>query len=169
LLLICSELLCPPIRNLPMSSAPSVTDLRPDLLWRSLLLALVSLMHLAGMMLLLLLPLPTGVLALLAFGWARMCVHDWRNQLRAYGRVAAIRVQATGHIESIGPYGNAEPVRLLGGSFVLPRVAWLRLEFADCSRYGELLVGDRCLDSAWHWLQLNWRQHGARFGQPDRS
>ncbi len=102
-------------------------------------------------------------------GWLWMCVHDWRTQLRAYRRVAAIRIQVSGRIECIGPCGHTEPLRLLGGSLVLPRIAWLRFEFEDHSRYGELLVGDSRLCAGWHWLQLSWRQHGARFGQPDRS
>ncbi len=169
MLLICWGMLRLPIRDLPMSSTPSVTDLRPDWLLRSVLLVFASLMQLAGLVLLLLMPLPAGVRALLILGWSWMCVHDWRSQLRAYRRVAAIRIQVTGLIETIRPGGYAEPVRLLGGSLVLPRIAWLRLEFADRSRYGELLAGDSRLCPGWHWLQLSWRQHGPRFGQPDRS
>ncbi len=169
MLLICWELLCPRIRNSPMSSTPSVTDLRPDWLLRSLLLVFAALMHVAGLVLLLRMPLPAGLCALMILGWSCVCVHDWRNQLRAYRRVAAIRIQGTGRIEIIDPRGHTEPVRLLAGSFVLPRVAWLRLEFADRSHYGELLSGESCLCAAWHWLQLSWRQRGARFGQPDRS
>lgn len=169
MLLICWGLLRPQIRNSPMSSTPSATDLRPDRLLRSLLLAIASVLHLAGLVLLLLMPLPAGVRALIILSWSWLCVHEWRSQLRAYRRVTAIRIQVTGRIETIGPGGGAEPVRVLGGSFVLPRIAWLRLEFADHSRYGELLAGDPCLCAGWHWLQLSWRQHGPRFGQPDRS
>lgn len=152
-----------------MSSTPSVPDLRPDWLLRSLLLVTASLLHLAGMALLLLMPLPAGVRALMILGWLWLCAHDWRSQRRAFRRVTAIRVQVTGRIETIGPSGQMEPVRLLGGSLVLPRIAWLRFEFADRSHYAELLAGDSCRCAGWHWLQLSWRQHGARFGQPERS
>jgi hypothetical protein len=134
-----------------------------------LLLLTASVMHLAGFVLLVLLPLPAGVRALMILCWLCVCVQEWRSQLRAYRRVAAIRIQVTGRIETIGPCGHTEAVRLLGGSLILPRFAWLRLEFADRSRYGELLAGDSCLCAGWHWLQLNSRQHGVRFGQPDRS
>jgi hypothetical protein len=126
-------------------------------------------LQLAGLMVLLLMPLPAGLRALMIPGWSWLCVHDWRNQLRAYRRVTVIRIQVTGRIETIGRSGQMEPVRLLGGSLVLPRIAWLRLEFADGSRYGELLAGDSCRCAGWHWLQLGWRQHGLRFGQPERS
>ena len=169
LLLICWGLLCPQIRNSPMSSTPSATDLRPDWLLRSLLLVIASVLHLAGLVLLLVMPLSPGICALMIVAWSWLCVHEWRSQLRAYRRVTAIRIQVTGRIETIGPGGAAEPVRLLGGSLVLPGIAWLRLEFADHSHYGELLAGDRSRCASRHWLQLSWRQHGPRFGQPDRS
>jgi hypothetical protein len=148
---------------------PSVTDLRPDRLLRSLLLLAASVMQLAGVALLFHMPLPYGVRALMLVAWMWICVYDWRSQLRAYRRVAAIRIQVTGRIDTIRPGGQTEPVRLLGGSLVLPRIAWLRLEFADRSHYAELLTGDSRLCAGWHWLQLSWRQHGLRFGQPDRS
>lgn len=134
-----------------------------------MLMVTASVLHLAGLVLLLLMPLPAVVRVLVIPGWLWMCVHDWRSQLRAYRRVTVIRIQVTGRIETIGPCGQIEPVRLLGGSLVLPRIAWLRFEFADRSRYGELLAGDSFRSAGWHWLQLSWRQHGVRFGQPERS
>ena len=169
MLLICSVLHHLPIRNLPMSSTPFETDLRADRRLRCLLMVLASGLHLAGAVLLLNMRLPAGVHVLLLTAWVCMCARDWRYQLRAYRRVTAIRIQDSGHIETVGPGGLVEPVRLLGGSVVLPQIAWLRLAFADRSCYGELLAGDACRSTAWHRLQLGWRQHGARFGQPDRS
>lgn len=134
-----------------------------------MLMVTASVLHLAGLVLLLLMPLPAVVRVLVIPGWLWICVNDWRSQLRAYRRVTVIRIQVTGRIETIGPSGQMEPVRLLCGSLVLPRIAWLRFEFADRSRYGELLAGDSCRCAGWHWLQLGWRQHGSRFGQPERS
>lgn len=152
-----------------MSSTPCATDLWIDRRLRRLLMLLVSVLHLAGAALLLLLPLSAGLRALLIAAWACLCLRDWRKQLRGYSRVAAIRLRDSGLVETIDPAGQAEPVRLLDGSIVLPRLAWLRLAFADRGSYGELLAGDACRSAAWHRLQLAWRQHGARFGQPDRS
>lgn len=152
-----------------MSSTPCETDLRADPLLRCLLMTIASGLHLAGVGLLSQMPIPAGARAVLLSAWFCMCARDWRNQLRAYRRVAAIRIRGSGQIEAVGSGGRVEPARLLAGSVVLPQIAWLRLAFADRSCYGELLAGDASRSTAWHWLQLGWQQHGARFGQPDRS
>jgi hypothetical protein len=157
------------MRKSPISFTPSVADLQPDRLLRLLLLIFAAILHLAGFVLLLGTPLPGGALVLLVLAWSWLCLRDWRNQLRAYRRVAAIRICSDGCIETVDMHGQTERVQLRAGSLILPRVAWLRLEFADRSHFGELLSGDARRCARWHWLQLASRQHGARFGRPDRS
>jgi hypothetical protein len=51
----------------------------------------------------------------------------------------------------------------------MSRVAWLRLEFDDGLRYGELLTGNPRRDEQWRRLQLIWRQPAAAFGGPEGS
>ncbi len=169
LLLICWGPGRPQMHNSPKSSTLSATDLQPDWLLRLLLLIVAAILHLAGFVLLLMTPLPGGIFVLLTLAWAWLCLRDWRDQFRAYGRVAAIRICSDGGIETVDIHGKTETVRLLAGSLILPRIAWLRLEFANGRHFGELLSGDARRCARWHWLQLASRQHGARFGRPDRS
>ena len=110
--------------------------------------------------------LPKLVLVLVCIGCARQ---EWTRQERGYGRVESIRVHEDGHLECVDPAGAVEPVRLLGGSLVLPRIAWLRIQFADGSHYGELLSGNPARHADWHGLQLIRMQCSVRFGRHDRS
>jgi hypothetical protein len=94
---------------------------------------------------------------------------EWIRQERGYRRVESIRIHEDGCLECVAFSGTVEPVRLLGGSIVLPRLAWLRVQFADGSHYGELLSGDVATDPDWHGLQLIRMQCSVHFGRTDRS
>jgi hypothetical protein len=150
-----------------MSSVPSAVVLEADERSRLLVMACAAVLHLSGLLLLLNLPTAAISTALLLCGWLYLCYRDWHRQLCGYRRIAGIRIDGAGAIESIDTLGNRQGLRLLSGSFVLPRLAWLRLGFRDRKWHSELLMASRCEARGWHWLQLCWRQQGKHFGRFD--
>jgi hypothetical protein len=146
---------------------PYAVQIEPDSRLRCLSLCCGLLLYLAGAVLLL--GIPLGILSrlLILALWFALGANEWRRQKQGFGRVAGIRIRENGALECIDAQGTAEAVRLMGGSFVLPRLAWLRVKFADGSHYGELLAGDTDRDPGWHGLQLVWAQCGHRFGRLD--
>ncbi|MDH4046755.1 MAG: hypothetical protein OEW68_01665 [Gammaproteobacteria bacterium] len=121
----------------------------------------------AGATLILGLPTPAGITALLLGSWLCLAWHESAAQWHGYRKVAAIRIDKEGFIETIDTAGRRCPAELVGGSFVLQRMAWLRLRLANGQCYAELLVGDGGDSDSWHWLQLMWRQNGAHVGRMD--
>jgi hypothetical protein len=146
---------------------PFAVQIHPDRRLRAVPQVCGFLIYALGVSLLLMLAIETlPKLALMAF-----CIvaaqNEWRRQFRGYRRVEAIRIHEDGMLECVGAGGTIEQVSLLGGSIVLPRLAWLRIKFADGSHYGELLSGDPARHPDWHRLQLIRMQCGVRFGRTD--
>jgi hypothetical protein len=132
-----------------------------------LVLGCAAVLHAAGTLILIGLHMtPFGKVLLLA-AWLWLSVGDWRRQLGAYRLVSRIRISSDGAIEGIAADGRRQPLRLRGGSFVLPQFAWLSLESPRHLRYAELLLARNCPAADWHWLQLVGRQQGRRFGRID--
>lgn len=114
-------------------------------------------------------PLPLVLGIPLAAAWAFASYRDLRNLARGAARLTALCLDAEGNIAGLGPDGRAEPLRLLAGSRVLKKLAWLRVRFADGLQHAELLAGDPATDPAWQRLQLIWRLRRGAFGGPDGS
>jgi hypothetical protein len=66
----------------------------------------------------------------------------------------------------VGTDGRRTEAKLLTGSVVMRRVAWLRFRDGDGIRYQELLVARWIEPSAWHRLQLVWQFRDRGFGHP---
>jgi hypothetical protein len=148
---------------------PYVVQIHPDRRLRVLPQVCGVLLYAVGAALLLVVAidtLPKLLLIACCFACARK---EWRQQARGYGRVETIRIHEDGRLECVASSGTVQSVRLLGGSMVLPRHAWLRIQFADGSHYGELLSGDPARHPDWHGLQLIRMQCSVRFGRTDRS
>ena len=88
---------------------------------------------------------------------------------RAASRIAGIQIDSSGEFLVADHRGCTEPVRLLAGSIVLGRIAWLRFRFEDGHKYAELLCGNVVKDPQWHRFQLIWRQTRQIVGRVDRS
>lgn len=146
---------------------PYAVQIKPDPRLRRLLLACGALLYALGAALLIGLPLALLPKFALLAAWLAHGAVEWRRQARGYRRVAGIRIRESGALDCIDSRGKQEPAGLMGGSFVLRRLAWLRLNFADGSHYGELLSGDAQRHPAWHGLQLTWAQCRHRFGRLD--
>jgi hypothetical protein len=135
-----------------------------------LVLACGSLLQATGLLLLVGLPLAVGAKATLLCAWCWLGWRDWDSQLRGYTRVSRISIDGDGSIQGIDVHGHCKQMRLLRGSLVLARIAWLRFDFSDRRHYSEMLLGAQGAMGAsrdWHWLQLTWRQRGSRFGRID--
>jgi len=122
-----------------------------------------------GFVLIVLMPLAPVWRMLLAFAWIGESLRELRGLARGAARLRFIRLDADGNITGLGPDGRCETLALLSGSIVLSRLGWLRVRFADGSRYGELLRGDPARDPEWQRLQLIWRHSRTAFGRQDGS
>ena len=113
----------------------------------------------------------------LSWSWRTVCIAAWigdcgrtlyRHQ-RAARRVAVIRIDAEGGISGRAADGTAVRLRLMTGSVVLSKIAWLRLRLDDGSEFAQLLAARRIQIEAWHGLQLIWQQCRESFGQSCRA
>ena len=124
---------------------------------------------LAGLAIILTLPLAPLLRVLLACTWLAENTRECRRQIRGAARIGRITLNAHGNIAGTAPDGRPLSLMLLSGSVVLSRLAFLRVQFADGSDYVELLRGDPAADIEWQRLQLIWRHCHAAFGRQDGS
>jgi hypothetical protein len=146
-----------------MSSRRFVADLKPDPLLRKIVMLAACAAVLVGLVLLMRLPLPVPVRALLIALWLFTGLRQLGRHARGMQRVKAIRLQE-GEATVIDRQGRPSPVRIMSGSVVLPKLAWLRLRCPDGLVIGELLRGDAATDKQWRHLQILWRQGAGPFG-----
>lgn len=104
-----------------------------------------------------------------ALFWLALSVYEVRCYAQAASKVRRLRLCADGSAVARLADGRWRPVRLLPGSVVLRKVAWLRIRLPNGLDYGELLSGSSRNDAHWHRLQLIWRQNQAAFGRPQRN
>ena len=146
-----------------MSSRRFVADLKPDPLLRKIVMLAACAAVLVGLVLLMRLPLPVPVRALLIALWLFTSLRQLGRHTRGMQRVKAIRLQED-EATVIDRQGRQSPVRIMSGSVVLPKLAWLRLRGPDGLVIGELLRGDAATDKQWRHLQILWRQGAGPFG-----
>lgn len=118
-----------------------------------------------GLALLLHLPLTALMRLPLIACWLFACVRQLGRQSRGVQRVTAIRL-GVDEATVVDRQGRLSPARIMSGSVVLARFAWLRLQFPDGLIYGELLHGDAARNEQWRRLQILWRQGAVSFGAP---
>lgn len=151
-----------------MSSPAFEVVLRPEPSVRRLVLIAGAVAMLGGLMLVSHLGLPPVWRATLACVWLTDCLWSLTALARGARRLRKIRLDSAGEMVALGPGGRVEALTLLTGSFVLRRIAWLRVGFPDGSRHAELLLADSEESAAWHGLQLVWQQARGAFGHPVR-
>lgn len=119
---------------------------------------------LTGIALLMRLPIAAWLRLGLAIAWLAGNAWEISRLSRGAGRVKEIRV-GPGEATVINRQGQQEPVQIMAGSVVLPRLAWLRLKLSDGLIFGELLRGDPATNQQWRHLQILWRQGPGTFGR----
>lgn len=118
---------------------------------------------LSGFVLIIRLPVAAWIRLGLAIVWIASQVWQIGKLSRGAARVRAIRL-GPDFASVVDRRGREEPVQIMSGSVVLPRLAWLRLRLSDGSHYGELLRSNPARDRHWRYLQILWRQAPAAFG-----
>lgn len=119
---------------------------------------------LTGFALLIHLPIAPWARLGLAILWLVSQSREISRLARGAGRVKEIRIgKAAATV--VDRQGREEPVRILSGSVVLPKLAWLRLRLPDGLICSELLRGDPASNKQWRHLQILWRQGPGTFGR----
>jgi hypothetical protein len=152
-----------------VSSSEFSAELKPEERLRNLVLLSGAAATIAGFALIIHMPVNIVLRALLAVCWLGHGGFELFARAEAASRVTAIQVDSSGEFRVAGHRGHTEPVRLLAGSIVLGRLAWLRIRFEDGCKYAELLSGNAVKDPQWHRFQLIWRQTRQIVGRVDRS
>ena len=146
-----------------MSSSAYEAELAPNDCLRAGLLVFGCGAILAGLLLVLTLPVTTAFKAALAACWMFAGMLELAAFRRGMARIYRIRIRSDGTLMAVGRSGTSHALLLLPGSVVLDRFAWLRLRFDDGLRCGELLAGDGAENEQWRRLLVIWRQR-RRFG-----
>jgi hypothetical protein len=119
------------------------------------------LLFLAGLFLVISLPLSATHRLLIAVLWLALSAYEWISNRRAYARYGILRIDAEGSVERRSNDGTWQKHALRSGSVVLARLAWLRLVTADGLRYAEFVRGDARESNDWRRFQVIWRHVGA--------
>ncbi len=144
-----------------MSSITYSAELRPDAVLRRIVLLSGSIFGVAGVVLILTLPLPAAALISGSGAWLVSCVWELVKTRRGYVLCRRLRVSANGDILQLDPDGVWHAARLLSGSVLLSRIGWIRLENTRGQKYAELVRGECRESDDWRRLQVIWRHIGA--------
>jgi len=100
----------------------------------------------------------TPVVAILALGlWLLWSGRELLRYRRCYGRWQRLSLLAPEGVARISGASDSESVRILPGSVILPRLAWLRLKAENGDVWGELVRGNARESEDWRRLQLVFR------------
>ena len=147
-----------------MPSKRFVAALKPDPLLRQVVMLAACAALLTGFALLIHLPIAPWARLGLAILWLVSQSREISRLARGAGRVKELRIgKAAATV--VDRQGREEPVRILSGSVVLPKLAWLRLRLPDGLICSELLRGDPASNKQWRHLQILWRQGPGSFGR----
>jgi hypothetical protein len=145
-----------------LSSTPYSTELTPEpRLRRAVLLAgLVA----SGVGVLVVVTLDVGGLwrSLAVLAWVGWSARELRVIANGYKRFGRIRIDSEGNVELLIGDVDWVAARLLSGSVVLERYAWLRIKPRHGRRYAEFIRGNSREDEMWRRLQVIWRHLGGR-------
>ncbi len=114
-----------------------------------------------------------GVIAILAMNadirwrsvaallWTLSAVRELCVITHGYKRFRRLRIYATGEVDLQGSDGKWCSAKILSGSVVLSRIAWLRLAPERGGHCAELVRGRSSESDAWRRFQVIWRHLGA--------
>lgn len=100
------------------------------------------------------LPGPLAVRALAAVLWLCGSLASVRRLLLTYRGIAGFRLYSDGSAELIRPDGRRIIGQLAPGTFVLRRLAWLRVSVPGRGPVGELVAGDPRTSQQWRRFQV---------------
>ena len=145
-----------------MSSIKYSTALTPDPALRRLVLLSGLVAALAGVAIIISLPMPWQWRALAAVGWCAWAARDLWLIASGHKVCHSIELGADGSARVFDGSGCCEVATLRAGSVVLPPLAWLRLQTGSGRLHGELLRRKTQQTHQWRRMQVIWRHLGAR-------
>lgn len=114
-----------------------------------------------GVVVILSLRLPAAVVIAASVVWLTLCAWELWQIRRGFLCCLRLRVSADGGIFMLDVDGEWQAAKLLPGSVVLRRVAWIRVATRQGLRVTEPFRGSCRESDEWRRLQVIWRHIGA--------
>ena len=115
----------------------------------------------AGLALILVLAIDVMLRAAGCLVWVLVGRWELRQLEQGFDACKAIRIDSSGDAMILNSEENWVPARLLTGSVLLRRLAWIRLQDQSGRIFLELISGDARQSQDWRRLQVIWRHIGA--------
>ncbi len=148
-----------------MSSTEYSAEIYPDPALRRVVLTSGILSALAGVTLIIVLPVALVFRLVAAILWSMLALQELSRLRRAWNTCHGLRFFADGAIAVLMPGQVWQPACLLPGGILLRKTGWIRLKVAlPAGRkivLGELLRGSCRENHDWRRLQVIWRHVGA--------
>ena len=144
-----------------MLSTTFFTDLEPDAVSLSIVLATGAGALLGGAVAVATLPIALSGKALGIAAWIMVGGRDLWLIASGYKRCARIRLHHDASVQAWSCDGHAAAATLCAGSVVMTGFAWLRVELAGGRRIGLLVRQKAAQHEDWRRLQVIWRHLGA--------
>ena len=144
-----------------MSSTTFFTDLTPDAVAHTIVLATGAGALCCGALAVATLPIGTPAKGLAIAAWIAVGGRDLWLIASGNKQCRRIRLHYDGSIEAWSRDAHCAAARLGAGSIVLPTIAWLRIEFEGGGNVGVLLRRKAAQNKDWRRLQVIWRHLGA--------
>lgn len=152
-----------------MSSTVFSAELRPDDTLRKLVLLSGAIAAIAGLSLILHMPLSAFFRVFLGVCWLIRCGVETVVLTQCWSNVRRIGINSAGEVWLTDAAGQRVSATLLRGSIVIRRFAWLRMRLENGRNYAELVGGNAVEDFQWHRFQLIWQQTRQIIGRAERS
>jgi len=136
------------------SFAPYSATLRVDPLWRRVVVGSGAIFGVAGFVVVGRLPIGIGWAGLLALAWGAMFAAELLILVRAYRTCIAVTVHADGSVEIERSDGLHDSGRLLPGSVILHRWAWLRMRLPAAPAWAEPFAPGKQDREQWRRFQV---------------
>ena len=118
-------------------------------------------MQLAGLVMIIELPVHGAVRAGSCMIWVVFCIREQICLRRAYRSFSRLRVSCDGELRVLDRCGDWQAARVLAGSVLLRHAGWIRIRAGDGSVFVEPLRGSCRRSADWRRLQVIWRHVGA--------
>lgn len=149
-----------------MPSPSFVVKLYPDVLLHRIMMGSGVILSLAGILLLINMAGPMSWRVVATVVWSLDCALTLRRLAAGQARVKLITLDSEGGVRTKSSMGVTTLAALQSGSFILARVAWLRIKDGRGGIYAGLFIQSRMNAADWHRIQLLWRQSRRAFGHP---